>query len=94
MTTVDREPITHVAIRFEGVTYSLPAPNRHHNVIRHIVDTTGATHVDSHDEDQGFLDASGRYLNRRQALVSALLNEQVKDPSKVRCEMLFSEDVW
>jgi hypothetical protein len=27
-----RTKITHVAIRFHGVTYSLPAPNRHHNV--------------------------------------------------------------
>ncbi len=25
--------ITHVAIRFQGKVYSLPAPNRHHDVI-------------------------------------------------------------
>jgi hypothetical protein len=91
---MDRPRITHVAIRFEGKVWSLPAPNRHHHVIRHIAEETGARYVDAHDEDQGFLDESGRYLNRKQALVSALLNEQVKDPSKIRLNMLFSEDVW
>jgi hypothetical protein len=89
-----RPKITHVAIRFEGVVYSLPQPNRHHDVIRFIVNTTGATHVDAHGEDQGFLDESGAYLTRQQALVSALLNGQVKQPNQIRLGMLFSEDVW
>jgi len=89
-----RPRVTHVAIRFQGQVYSLPAPNRHHNVIRHIVEKTGAQYVDARDEDQGFLDESGRYLNRRQALASARYNGQVKDPAKIRCRMLFSEDLW
>lgn len=91
---MERPPITHVAIRFGGKIWSLPKPNRHHHVIRLICDQTGATHVDSHGDDQGFLDASGRYLRRRQALISALANGQVKDPRDIRCNMLFSEDVW
>lgn len=89
-----RPRITHVAIRFNGTTYSLPAPNRHHHIIRMIVDTTDAETVDAREEDQGFLDETGQYLNRKQALVSALVNDQVKDPSQIRCKMLFSEDVW
>ena len=28
--------ITHVAIKYNGVVYSLPKPNRHHHVIRSI----------------------------------------------------------
>jgi hypothetical protein len=84
--------ITHVAIKFKGVTYSLPSPNRHWNVIRHIVDTTGVSHVD-HDE-QGFLDDKGNFLTRGQAFVHAAINNQIKDPSKVMLDMLFSEDVW
>jgi hypothetical protein len=91
---MERLPITHVAIRFGGKTWSLPKPNRHHHVIRKICEETNASHVDAHDDDQGFLDESGRYLNRRQALVSALVNNQVKDPTQIRLEMLFSEDVW
>lgn len=51
-------------------------------------------HLDASGEDQGFLDESGQYLTRKQALASALMNGQVKDPSAVRCGMLFSEDLW
>ena len=87
-------PITHAAIRFRGAVYSLPAPNRHHNVIRLIAEQTGVSRVGASGDDQGFLDASGAYLTRQQALVSALENDQIKDPTNVRCGMLFSEDVW
>lgn len=90
-----RPAITHVAIRFQGEVYSLPNPNRHHDVVRHIVEVTGATQVNTHGEDQGFLDAHGRYLNRKQALVSAQLNEQVKDAClSVKLGELYSEDIW
>ncbi len=91
---VTRPKITHVAIRFQGKVWSLPAPNRHHDVIRHIVEQTGVETVDVHDDDQGFLDESGQYLRRAAALISAKLNKQLKNPSQVRCNMLFSEDVW
>lgn len=87
-------PITHVAIRFRGVTYSLPAPNRHHDVIRLIVQQTGVSHVDSHGGDQGFLDADGYYLGRAAALARASLVRQLKDPAQVRLGLLFSEDLW
>lgn len=90
----ERKKITHVAIRFNGVIYSLPAPNRHHNVISHIVETTNALAVDAYDEDEGFLDEDGRYLNRKQALVNAMEHDQVKDVNNIRCGQLFSEDVW
>ncbi len=89
--------ITHVAIRFEGVVYSLPAPNRHHDVIRKIVEETGVKFVYKNpdtDDAQGFLDDTGRFLNRKQALIHAIVNDQVKDLNKVRLDMLFSEDLW
>jgi hypothetical protein len=86
--------ITHVAIRFKGEIYSLPAPNRHHDVIRHIIDSTGETHVDSRDEDQGFLDSTGRYLTRWQALRVASQAGQLKPNEPVRIGLLFSENVW
>jgi hypothetical protein len=89
-----RSKITHVAIRFRGKVYSLPSPNRHHHVIRAIIEELGPCKVDAMDEDQGFLDEEGNYLNRKQALVSALENNQVKNPNDIRCGMLFSEDVW
>lgn len=90
-----RPPITHVAVRFRGTVHSLPKPNRHHDVIRLICETTGADYVDANGpDDQGFLDESGRFLNRKQALVSALDNDQIKDASKVLHGMLFSENLW
>lgn len=91
---VERAKLTHVAIRFRGKVWSLPAPNRHHDVIRMIVRETGADTVDSRNEDQGFLDENGTYLNRKQALVSAQLFDQIKPDATIRLEMLFSEDVW
>lgn len=84
--------ITHVAIRIEGETLSLPGPNRHHHIISEYHYRTGQTFPD-HNE-QGFLDSEGRFLNRKQALGVALVAGQVKDPSAVRMNMLFSEDVW
>ncbi len=89
-----RPPITHVAIRFRGRTWSLPPPNRHHHVVRFVADETGEKFIDCRNDDQGFLDASGRYLTREQALVSALLNKQVLDESTIRLGLLFSEDLW
>jgi hypothetical protein len=84
--------ITHVAIKFNGITYCLLAPKRHHHVIRYIVETTGVSHVDN--DEQGFMDDQGNFLNRVQALEHALACNQVKDPNDIRCGMLFSEDVW
>ena len=91
---MNRPKITHVAIRFQGVIYSLPAPNRHHDVIWHIIKTTGVETVDAYGEDQGFLDELGRYLNRKQALMSAMINDQIKEGSQIIHNQLFSENVW
>lgn len=51
------------------------------------------TSVDTHGDDQGFLDANGRYLNRKQALVNAELNGQLKN-GKIIGGILTSEDLW
>lgn len=90
----NRARLTHVAIRFRGAVYSLPAPNRHHHVIAKIVAETGVDNVDVHDDDQGFLDERGTYLNRQQALVIAELLGQIKPGTVIRARQLFSEDVW
>lgn len=79
--------ITCVAIQYEGETYSLPAPNRHHHVIRLI----GGIHG---PDIQGFLDDEGNFLNRKDALRVALDAGQVLDPANIRANRLFSEDLW
>ncbi len=87
--------ITHVAIRFQGKIWSMPAPNRHHHVIRMIVEQTGAKTVDGDENDQGFLIDGKRYCRRKPALLYALKNGQCKeDCLGARLGKLFSEDVW
>lgn len=87
--------ITHVAIRFQGTTYSLPAPNRHHDLIRKISEETGQETVTSMGDDQGFIDEEGTYLTRRQALTVAEREGQLKEGALgTRLGRLFSEDVW
>jgi hypothetical protein len=87
--------ITHVAIRFNGKIYSLPAPNRHHDVIRMIVEQTGVESVDAREDDQGFLIDGELYCRRKPALRIALGNGQCKpDGLGARLGLLFSEDVW
>jgi hypothetical protein len=87
--------ITHVAIRFCGQIYSLPAPNRHHDVIRMIAAQTGVGSVDAREDDQGFLLDGERYCRRKPALRLALQNGQCKpDSLGAKLGKLFSEDLW
>lgn len=87
--------ITHVAIRFQGHTYSLLAPKRHHDVIRLIVEQTGVKTVDSRESDQGFLANGSVYYGRKAALRLALKYGQCK-PGCLGPKLgkLFSEDLW
>ena len=86
--------ITHVAIRFHGKTYSLPKPNRHHNVIRHICETEKVAYVDAHDDDQGFLDDKGRYLTRKEAWSVAAEADQIRNDRPIYMYDLYSENLW
>lgn len=91
--TSERPRVTHVAIRFQGTIYSLPEPNRHHHVIAHIVNMTGAMTVDAYGDDQGFIDEGGRYLTRKQAKMSAIMNNQIRE-GRGQFPELYSEDLW
>lgn len=84
--------ITHVAIRFQGRVFSLPAPKRHHHIIRLIVDGLGVPCVDSHSDDQGFLTDAGEYLTRDQAEAHARAVGQLDKP--IIGGVLTSEDLW
>lgn len=86
-----REPLTHVAIMFDGRMWSLPRPYRHHDIIRMIVWLN--PDVTSVDGRQGFLDARGRFLTRQMAAVNAELNNQIKN-GKMIGSVLTSEDLW
>lgn len=87
--------ITHVAIRFANRVWSLPKPNRHHNIIAKIVDELNVDHVPVIGEDQGFLDDTGKYLTRSEAFRHAIECGQIAaDIVTGRPNRLYSEDVW
>lgn len=82
--------ITHVAIRYNGIHYSMRGPYRHHDVIRMIAKENGVGIAGP--DVQGFLDHTGRFLTRKQAMNHALACGQVT--GRQRMEELYSEDLW
>lgn len=82
--------ISHVAVRFAGKTYSLPAPNRHHHILRII----HAEHGKTWPNVQGFLDNRGKFLRRVPSVRVALAAGQVLQPNNMHANQLFSEDLW
>ena len=92
-TDTEAQQITHVAISYAGRIWSLPAPNRHHDVIRHIIQQTGSGMYGPHSE--GFLTENGTYLDRRSARWLAESTGQFKrEAGGTQSAELFSEDLW
>ncbi len=88
--------ILGVSVWYVGYEYRLPAPNRHHDVIRYIANMMMAldpTWKGPIVGQQGFYDSDGRYLSRKDALTLALCNGQFKSPMVTAGEC-FSEDLW
>lgn len=88
----DDDIITHVAIIHKDVTYSLPKPNRHHHVIKYIVEECKQTPPVS--GLQGFLTKNGKFLNRTNARILAEETNQILPNADLRANILFSEDLW
>ena len=82
--------ISAVAVRFQGRIYGLPAPNRHHHILRLI----RAEHGKTRPNVQGFLDNRGKFLSRKDAMRVARKANQVYDPTRDRSPLLYSEDLW
>lgn len=86
------ETIDRVAIRFLGEVFSLPRPKRHHDVIRHIVTTK--PHIQTvAGGAQGFITSNGRFVDREEALVIAIRQDQIKVKTGSP-QRLYSEDLW
>jgi hypothetical protein len=98
--------LTRVAIRSNGIVYSLPAPHRHHHILWILAKRRGNEGVpdvaDEHlltetvtggNDSQGFLDETGAYLNRQEAKARAELTGQIKN-GKIIGGVLTSEDLW
>lgn len=89
--------IVGVAIKFGELVVSLPAPNRHHDVIRHLAGKGWKTPIMG---VQGFVDGSGKFLTRRQAAIRIYELEAQGYAQALRSQTLnhalgvFSEDLW
>lgn len=86
--------ITHVAVKLaNGTIYSMPRPNRHHNVIRHM----SQDKVDYKNNKEGFLDDQGNFLDRYEAYNLAVSTGQInrrKGEQFYQGPELYSEDIW
>lgn len=85
-------PIMGVAIQYDGKIYSLPAPNRHHHVIRMIAAENGVGIAGP--DVQGFYDTNNLFMTREEALDAAILWGQLKQGTIIKGNRLFSEDLW
>lgn len=84
--------VSVAVIGSDGKVYSLPPPNRHHNVI-HMLHSLG---LRPH-KDEGFLDSHGTFRSRVQSMVIATEAGQVnrrKGDKYYQGPKLFSEDLW
>lgn len=84
--------ITHVAIVRDGVTYSLPKPNRHHHILH---SGMMAGKVGKERDTQGFVDEAGKFLTRKEAFVLATESGQInRRKGGYDGPDLYSEDLW
>lgn len=81
--------IVAAAIKLDGRVYGLPAPARHHDIIRMLAKRGHDVPING---EQGFIDDQFGFLDRVEAIGAALSDEQkFKREPKTQ---LYSEDLW
>jgi hypothetical protein len=85
------ERIAAAAVQWDGVTYSLPRPARHGQILHSLEDVLSADKLPY--VTQGFITSEGRFVNRVQALQIAHQARQIIKKTGGDRD-LFSEDVW
>lgn len=94
---MNAERIVAAAIKMDGVIWTVPAPGRHHDVIRRICEMCPSVDVVPGDATQGFVTDKDRFVDRTAAAILAILANQVKKDvrlSDLRGRQLYSEDLW
>lgn len=93
--TQDLPTVVAAAVRVDGVVYSMPPPNRHHNIL-YMLHHKGLHPTTLHD--QGFVLSDGTYANRREAFDAAAVAGQALlrhlHPGGYDGPDLYSEDLW
>lgn len=75
----------------KGIVFS---GHRHGQCIYTKCAITGLSDAKTGEYEQGFLTSKNRFVSREEALKIALLENQVIDISEIRCDRLFSEDLY
>jgi hypothetical protein len=84
------ETIEAAAVLYEEITYSVPRPGRHHNVIEAMYDLGLRADAMRY---QGFVTSTGRFVDRYEAArIARAAGQIVREPTPP--DMLTSEDVW
>lgn len=88
------ETIIGVAVRNGIVVHSLPAPNRHGNVLRLMHE--GGIKIEHATHEQGFATSKRHFVSREEALPIAQAAGQMKPRLHGQYDgpKLFSEDLW
>lgn len=83
--------IVRAAVLYKGFVWSKPAPMRHSDIINEMFDILGEN-IDAIQTD-GFVSASGHFLDRSSALALARASGQefIEEPTG---DELFSENIW
>ena len=92
--------IVSAAIRIDTTVYGLPAPARHHDIIRWMKDND--IQRNGRPAEQGFIDDNLGFVNRIRARNIVISQEQALAPkpdgsprtSPDHGRYLFSEDLW
>ena len=93
MATINRRPergIVAAACQIDGLTFSMPAPARHGDVLF----SMSALGIKCGKETQGFLDHRGVFVGRKAAKITALSWGQITQDEFDDGLDLFSEHLW
>lgn len=85
------ERIVAAAIQIDGVTHSLPAPARHHDVMYALDEDYWKKCMGT--EESGFLTSAGRFVDREEGCRIARAAGQIKLKTGPE-HILFSECMW
>lgn len=82
--------IVAAACQIDGLTFSVPAPARHHDVLWAML----SIGIKAGKETQGFLDHRGIFCGRKTAMIIAYNWKQVSKEEFTQGGDLYSEHLW
>lgn len=77
----------------DGKVYQVPAPGRHHDVIRHMIHEKG--HKKPVCGIQGFVLSNGEFIEREAAkIIANMAGQVIPNQPHGNQKSLYSEDLW